>query len=272
MKYDLFLSDFDGTLVRADGTISGKNIQTITDFRKKGGVFAIVTGRMPSSILPRLKELGISEGLVVSYQGATVTDIKTGVPLKDDGFTPENALKALRILEDMGLHINVYTLDSFYCNMDDEALKLYEKVCRVKAIIIQDELLSEKIEREKLRIVKLLSIVPIEDRDKVKVAVQKALGPEFSVTCSSRHFVEVLPAHVSKANAVHYLADYYHIPIGRVAAIGDQLNDLPMIMAAGGKFAVGNAVSELKEIATVVPSVEEDGVAVALGYAMEDNR
>lgn len=270
MKYDLFLSDFDGTLVRADGTISQKNIEAITKYREKGGVFAVVTGRMPSSILPRLKELGLTEGLVVSYQGATVTDIKTGKTLKDDGFTPENALKALRVLEDGGFHIHVYTLENFYCNMDDEALKGYERVCKVKATLIQDELLSEKIEREKLRIVKLLSIVPIEDRDSVKEVVQKTLGPEFNVTCSSRHFVEVLPAGVSKANAVRYLADYYHIPIEKVAAIGDQLNDLPMIQASGGKFAVGNAVSELKDIATVVPSVEEDGVAVALKRAMTD--
>ena len=69
MRYKLFLSDFDGTLVRGDGTISKENIEAIGEYRRRGGIFAVVTGRMVRSILPRLKELGLKEGLVVAYQG-----------------------------------------------------------------------------------------------------------------------------------------------------------------------------------------------------------
>ena len=55
MKYPLFLSDFDGTLVRSDGTTSEGNKRAIAAYRKAGGTFAVCTGRMLSSILPRLK-------------------------------------------------------------------------------------------------------------------------------------------------------------------------------------------------------------------------
>ena len=51
-------------------------------------------------------------------------------------------------------------------------------------------------------------------------------------------------------------------PQERIAAAGDQLNDLPMLEAAGGKFAVSNGVDALKRAATVIPSNEEDGVAL----------
>ena len=61
MKYKVFLSDFDGTLVRGDGTISKRTVEAIEAYRKRGGIFAVCTGRMPSSILPRLQELGIDE-------------------------------------------------------------------------------------------------------------------------------------------------------------------------------------------------------------------
>ena len=37
MKYPLFLSDFDGTLVRSDGTISEGNKRAIAAYRKAGG-------------------------------------------------------------------------------------------------------------------------------------------------------------------------------------------------------------------------------------------
>ena len=77
-----------------------------------------------------------------------------------------------------------------------------------------------------------------------------------------------MPKTQNKGTAVRFLADYYGVDVSRVAAIGDQLNDVPMILAAGGKFAVSNAESELKELARVVPSNEEDGVAVALKIAM----
>ena len=75
MKYKMFVSDFDGTLVRDDGTVSRKNKETITRYTQKGGIFAVCTGRMTPSILPRVRELGLN-GLVASFQGAVVTDIR----------------------------------------------------------------------------------------------------------------------------------------------------------------------------------------------------
>ena len=78
----------------------------------------------------------------------------------------------------------------------------------------------------------------------------------------------MLPRGVDKSKALTVLSEKFSLPRERIAAIGDELNDLPMIEAAGGKFAVANAKEKLKELATVVPSVEEDGVAAALGIAM----
>ncbi len=263
MNYDVFLSDFDGTLVRSDGTISQKNIDAITKFRDMGGIFAIVTGRMLSSIRPRLKELGIFEGIVVAYQGAMIADIATGKLLKNDGLSTEQALKTLRILEAEDLHIHLYNDDVFYCNKDDEYLREYERVCGVKAVV-PNEPLSEKIMREKMNVVKILAMVSPEKRDELRFRLEERLGKKYNVTSSAQFMVEVLPANVSKAAAVKFLSEYYRIPIERIAAIGDQLNDLPMIEAAGGKFAVANAEEILKQRAVVVPSCEEDGVAVAI--------
>ena len=48
------------------------------------------------------------------------------------------------------------------------------------------------------------------------------------------------------------------------------MNDLPLIMRAGGKFAVSNAAQPLKDAAQVVADFESDGVAEALAIAMQD--
>ena len=67
-----------------------------------------------------------------------------------------------------------------------------------------------------------------------------------------------------------FLSQKYSIPAEKIAAIGDQLNDLPMILRAGGRFAVGNAAQPLKDAAHVVADFEQDGVAEALAIAMQD--
>mgnify|MGYP001624383773 FL=1 len=270
MRYPLFLSDFDGTLVRGDGTVSETTKRAIAAYRAAGGIFAVVTGRGLTSILPRLRELGLCEGLVVAYQGATIADIATGKLVKDDGFSREDALKAARLLEQDGRHVHIYTVDKLYSNMEDDALHMYERICGVKAEIVTDMPLSDLIVVTNLRIIKELAMVNKEDRRPLMEWLTPRLGEGFYVTCSSDFLVEVMPAGQSKAAAVDFLCNYYGIPRERCAAIGDQLNDLPMIARAGGKFSVANAEEILRRQTQVVASVEEDGVAEALAVAMQE--
>lgn len=269
MKYPLFLSDFDGTLVRSDGTISEGNKRAIAAYRKAGGTFAVCTGRMLTSILPRLKELGIEDGLVIAYQGATIADVATGKLVKDDGFSREDALRVVRLLEENGRHVHVYTVDDLYANRRDEALEIYEHICGVRATIVSDMSLADFVEKNNLRVVKALAMVPPEARNALMTELQDRLGEAFVVTCSAAILVEVMPKEQTKAAAVDFLSQKYSIPAEKIAAIGDQLNDLPMILRAGGKFAVSNAAQPLKDAAQVVADFESDGVAEALAIAMQ---
>lgn len=268
MKYPVFLSDFDGTLVRADGTVSQTNLDAINAYLSAGGKFSVCSGRGLNSVLAQAKKMGLKEGLAVAYQGATIVDLATGKILKDEGFSRESVLRVLNVMESHNLHVQIYTVDSYLCNRDNEMLAYYERIVGIRARRVLDEPLSKTVERENLRIIKALAVVAPEDRFTLRDTLKQELGEEYYVTCSSEWLVEVMPKTQNKGTAVRFLADYYGVDVSRVAAIGDQLNDVPMILAAGGKFAVSNAESELKELARVVPSNEEDGVAVALKIAM----
>lgn len=273
MKYPLFLSDFDGTLIRADGTVPKENIRAIQRYTQAGGVFAVCTGRMLSSILPRLRELGLNSGLVVAYQGAVIADIATGKLLKDEGFSMEEALLAIETMESEHLHIHVYCDDeffanAFYTNADDDFLHMYERICGVNGIVEED--LIEKVRGMRGRIRKVLAMVPPKERDEIEKRLRGKLDGRFFLTCSSPYLIEVMKAGQDKGSAVDFLSEYYFVPRAKIAAIGDMPNDLPMLQRAGGRFAVANAAEELKQIATVVPSCEEGGVAKAIEYAMGD--
>jgi hydroxymethylpyrimidine pyrophosphatase-like HAD family hydrolase len=77
--------------------------------------------------------------------------------------------------------------------------------------------------------------------------------------------LEVFDQQVSKWTAVHRLAAAQHIPRERVAAIGDEINDLAMIEGAGLGIAMGNAVPAVKKAAKVhTAGHHEDGVARAI--------
>ena len=268
MKYKLFISDFDGTLARSDGSVSQRTKEAIARYTAAGGVFAVCTGRMLCSILPRLKELGIESGLVVAYQGAVIADIKSGKLLKNEGFALEDALMVLRLLEEDGRHIHVYADDRFYCNRDDEFLHIYENICGVKGEVIEEPL-SDMVASKHMNVTKILSITSPDERKDVREKLSRKLGEKFYVTTSSEWFVEAMPAGQSKASAVDFLGEYYGVPKDEIAAIGDQLNDLPMIERAGGKFTVENGEAELKIGAIAVPSNDDDGVAFAIeNYAM----
>lgn len=267
MKYRLFCSDFDGTLMRADGTISENVKNEIARYTAAGGIFTVVTGRMTSSILPRVREFA-SDGIVVAYQGAVVADVKTGEILKSACFEGGDALRAVRLLEEGNHHIHVYTNEGLFVNRRDEMLKEYERICGVTGIVLSEKL-SDWLVREGPAVIKVLAMIEPERRLALHEELQEALGNQFFVTCSNEWLVEIMPKGQDKGGAIEFLCDYFGISRDEVAAIGDQLNDLPMLAQAGGKFAVANAQEALKQTAAVVPSCEEDGVAVALKIARE---
>ena len=266
MKYRLFCSDFDGTLVRADGTISNETKKEIARYTAAGGIFTVVTGRMTSSILPRVREF-TEEGIVISYQGAVISDIKTGKILKTACFQEDEALKAVRLLEEENHHIHVYTDEGLFVNRRDEMLGEYERICAVTGTVIEG--LSEWIQKKHPPVIKILVMIEPEKRLALKDELIEKLGEKYFVTCSNDWLVELMPKGQDKGGAIRFLSEYFGVPKEKIAAIGDQLNDLPMIEEAGGKFAVSNAQEELKQIATTVKSCEEDGVAEALKIARE---
>jgi len=267
MKYKLFISDFDGTLVRADGTISEKTKSAIARYTAAGGIFTVCTGRMLSSILPRIRELGIENGVVAAYQGAVLADIATGNILRSNGFGVEDAERVVKMLEAENRHIHVYTEEGLFCNRRDEWLGVYEKVCGVQGTV-PEEPLSEWLLKRPREVYKILTVEPPETCAGVQADYARRLGEKYYVTRSSDWLVEFLPSGQNKGKAVDFLREHFSVAYEETAAIGDMLNDVALLERAGGKFAVENAVEELKRSARVVASCEEDGVAEALAIAM----
>ncbi len=262
INYPLIVSDFDGTLVNDDGTISTENKDAVASYIADGGAFAISTGRMPSGILSRARELGL-KGMVSCCQGAIIVDIDSEKVVLEGKIPYETTLKIVEKMEKMGLHIHLYDLWEYYCNVDDEALKIYEKIVKSKAILVVDRKLSDFVKEKRLSSYKVLAMVPPEDSERVINELSQEVFEGCGVTKSSDFLVEVVNTKYSKGTAVEFLADYYGTTVEKTVAIGDQQNDLPMIERAGVGVAVKNADQALKEQADYVCEYTNEENAVA---------
>jgi hydroxymethylpyrimidine pyrophosphatase-like HAD family hydrolase len=90
------------------------------------------------------------------------------------------------------------------------------------------------------------------------IHVLKSIGPNAS-------YCEILPSGIDKWVGLSALAKILGISQEETCAVGDELNDLVMVMNAGLGVAVRNARSELKEVADrVVGRNDQDGLVPLL--------
>ncbi len=89
------------------------------------------------------------------------------------------------------------------------------------------------------------------------------------LTESEPEYLEFLPAHANKGEALATLSQSLEIPQQNVMAIGDYLNDLEMVSWAGFGVAMGNAVDEVKATAKAITGInDEGGVAMAISAVL----
>lgn len=269
----LIVSDFDGTLTDSRNRVGEDVIKAIEEYRSLGGIFAVCTGRILPSVLPRLRAMGLS-GLAVASQGSTIADISTGRILREAGLEPADAADICAALEQIGAAVNLYTTYGFYSSLpeDDEYLKKYEAITSLKASRA-DKPLSLFVRDDGVKAVKVASICPRERRAEILAYLKDKFGGRFEITTSASVLVEISPLGETKGRALKFLCDYYNIPAEQTVAIGDNLNDLSMIEAAGTGVAVANAEEELKLSADFITVSSDEGavkrVIEQFGYRHE---
>ncbi len=262
INYGLIISDFDGTLAGNDGKISELNKIAIQNYIDAGGIFVISTGRLPSAVLPRINQLGI-KGLLCCGHGTVIIDIESREIIFSEKLTMEAALTACRKMESMDLHIHAFDLWDYYSNKDDIFLKEYEKAVNVKAIVVDDQKISDYLEEQNKRVYKLMAVLEAKDSDRVMKQLLSENLPGCGVTKSMDTLVEIVNPMHSKGSAVCFLAEHYGISLDKTIAIGDNYNDISMIERAGLGVAVENAEDALKCKADYVCEYSNEQSAVA---------
>ena len=90
--------------------------------------------------------------------------------------------------------------------------------------------------------------------------IEVKLAPENYMKC---YFLTVLHPLGDKAHALNCVHEYLDYSAERTTVFGDSLNDIGMFKLAGTSVAVSNALTEVKEIASIVLDKSNDEDAVA---------
>ncbi len=259
----LIVSDFDGTLINSMGEIPSHVKDAIDRYTADGGIFAVCTGRILASILPRVRALGL-KGLVAACQSTVIADIATGELLRCGGLTPQQASEICAVMEREGQSVNIYSGDKYYTDIpsDNPARELHEKTIKVAAINPGIPL-SQFVLSSGIVCQKVASLCFPKDRDRLYKLLIQDFGDKYDVACSANVLVEVAPLGDTKGAAIDFLANYYGIDLPHIVAVGDNLNDVSMIQRAGTGVAVANAESALKLAADYVCPLTNDEGAIA---------
>jgi HAD superfamily hydrolase (TIGR01484 family) len=258
VRFRLVASDVDGTLLRTDETLSGRNHAAVNEVIERS-LFVIATGRPPRWTQPIAEMLG-HHGVVVCSNGAVTVDLSDDTVIDTQLLSAANSaaiIAAVRtILPDVGFAVD--SLDGFGFE------PAYIPSWPVATVLLFDELIAKPA-------LKLLFRHPSMDGD-VYQAIVEAVGPRASIIYGStaaapkaNTTIEIMASGVSKATALQRLCDERNIDVADTIAFGDMPNDLEMLAWAGHGVAMGNGHAELKAIANEVALTnDQDGVGVIL--------
>jgi Cof subfamily protein (haloacid dehalogenase superfamily) len=241
--YRLLALDLDGTLVDEGKPLPPHVIEALQEVAKKGVTIAIVTGRMHRAALPYAKALNLSMPLI-SYQGAMVRHTVTDEIIYHQPLPFALAREFIVEMQQRKHHINLYLNDNLYVAESTLEVKAYEFIAGVTAEVVGD--LLEFIDQKQEPPTKVLAITDAKIAPELYEEMHARFNPQLYITRSYATFTEALNPLCSKGKALAALAKSMGISSAETIAVGDNLNDLPMLEWAGLGVAVANADKALK--------------------------
>ncbi|MBQ9759854.1 MAG: HAD family hydrolase [Clostridia bacterium] len=259
----LYVSDLDETLLHSDETLSQFTVDTVNSLIERGMIFSYATARSDSTA--RKVTAGLSPRLpVIVYNGTFILENGSGKRLLSSQFSSEEAKHIL----DLHLSHGVYPMVRAFIEGKERSTYLSDRVSPAQAKFLArrqgDPRYDGVTDPEMLYRGEIFCTVCMDTPEKLQ-PLYEALRDDFSCNYfvdnyTHEQWLELNPKSATKASAIRSLKEI--LGCDRVVCFGNGKNDVSMFEIADECYAVGNAVEELKAIATdVIGTNDEDGVA-----------
>jgi Cof subfamily protein (haloacid dehalogenase superfamily) len=258
----LIATDLDGTLLRADRSVSDRTRAALARAQDRGIVVVLATARPPATTRHFAERAGVA-GHAICSNGAIHYDL-----VRDEllGHYPLDAATAHRLIVALrgampGVCFALVQGKDFACEPAYAAIARHEDHGR----LLEDIRLGDVLDFLTASTTKLVVRHPDRLPLDLLTAIQQLGLNGFEATHSGAPFVEIVAANVTKGWALASLCGRLGIDAAEVVAFGDAPNDAAMLRWAGHGVAVANAYPAAIEAADEVTlSNDDDGVAVVV--------
>ena len=265
--YKIIACDMDETLLSSDASICRRNIEAIAKAKAQGVKFVPCTGRGFRSVEGVLKTLNLFDEAgqyVIGFNGASITENKGHRSLFWDPIPFDLADRIYRKSASYGLCMHIYTRDTVYISgvTPDE-----EDFLRGRMAYVPTAEKTLDFLRGKEEVCKLIIMHTDYSRLQEIHAEMKPLLDDITVSFSSNRYIEFMHKGVTKGVALLKLAAMLGVEPEETMAIGDNINDIEMLQAAGLSVGVHNLNPLIRQYCSVVTdATNNDG---AVGEAIE---
>lgn len=243
LSIKLLVFDLDDTLLNSKEMVSERNRQAILNCSRQGMKIGYITTRSPRKIGVFLK--GLPCDCIANYNGAII--YADNMLIEENVIKYENAINYIKNVTEIAPGIGICAYFEPYCYKDKN----------IRSYIAQEILEYD------------LFTAPHHNFQRIRLFFNGYENIDFSKYMSSdmqyhksQDSAVISNRLVDKGNALNSLTHYFGIDKEETISFGDNTNDIPMLRASGTGVAMGNAVSQLKDIADYITlSNDEDGVA-----------
>jgi len=252
--------DLDGTLLDDRKRIDPQTAAAIGSLAADGVKVVIASARPPRSVRAFHAQLGL-DTLAINYNGALIWDMRRRAAAFHRPVAAELARDIVHRARDFfeDVLVSCEVMDRWYTDRFDPTYTTETgRLFRPDVIARLDDFLVRPM-------TKLLLLGDPRMILKLEAELTATFGHLVSVYRTDPELLQIMDGGAGKGDALRRVAAHYQIPIGRTLAIGDAVNDLDMLDAAGVGVAMGNASMAVKAAADwVAPSNNDRGVLEAI--------
>ncbi len=259
MRYDMLALDIDGTLTNSDKKITPATEYALREVLESGVTVVLASGRPTPGLEAFAEQLELAKygGYILSYNGARITDCRTGEIIFQQTLPVGMVSRFHDYANEHGLGMMTYENRSILTGSPIDSYMEIESRINGMPILTQQDFPQSVPE--------LVNKCLLTGDPDVLAVHEKKLAEEYagvlSIYRSEPFFLEIMPKGVDKAYSLSVLLEKTGLSKEALVCCGDGYNDISMLRYAGLGVAMHNAQPAVKAVADyITESNNADGI------------
>lgn len=254
--------DLDGTLLSSRKTITRRTHTALHAALERGIHIVLATARPPRSVRTYYQGLKLRTPQI-NYNGALIWDEPNKRIIAHHPLAVKQAKKVIAFARVAfpEILVSVEILDKWYTDHYADVPEYSTETAKQ----FSPDFIGPLDAFLTVPVTKVMLLGPPEHIAALEKSLPAKFGKLIGHTRSDPHLLQILAPGVSKEAGLATIAESLGVGHGHIMAIGDAPNDIGMLKFAALSIAPENAWPQIKPLVDhVVPSNDEDGIAVAL--------